>query len=558
MLSVPGKRLIAGLLFLSMTIVVKVYSAQVVTNSVGKVMPADAASLDRQTYRFLLQEPTTLDISIAVYQAGGAVFSFEGLTRLDENNELTAAAAKSWEVSDDGLQWTFHLRRGAKWSDGRAVTAHDFVYTYVRIVEPASGNVNASFYYDIKGAQAFNQGKLKDVAKLGLEAIDDYTFVITTERPCPYIPLIASFPTSGPVPSWQVEKYGPKWTEDGNCVSNSTFKLDSWLHGTKFEFVLDPLYNGPHKAYLERIVGLFTNTDLMAGGTLAYENNEVDYQLLSPVDLPRIRSHPQLRHELDISPDFETNYLFFDPNVAPFGDVRVRRAIAHAIDRDLICRIVLQGMAEPAYSMLPPGFPGYSDGKYDHLQRFDVKRARELLAEAGFANGRGFPRQELWINRIDNQITAQALQQMLKQNLNINLDIRVVERSAYRQAQFQWQIPMSLIQYHYDYPDPNNMLSMVWHSQPKGYSRHPWANKSFDDLVDEAASEMDPVRRNELYQQAEKILSEDAGAAFIYYDKIASLRKPWIKGIKRDRDGFFPFWGNNTGYMDVYIGSNIE
>ena len=323
-------------------------SAEQIVNTVGKVMPSDAAPLKRQVYRFLLQEPTTLDIGIAVYKAGGAVFTFEGLTRLDHNNELTPAAAELWEVSADGLRWTFHLRRDAKWSDGRPVTARDFEYSYIRYLDPASANVNASFYYDIKNARLFNQGTLKDPSLVGVKAVDEFTFLMETEAPCPYIPLIASFPTSVPMPRWQVEKYGPKWTEAGNCVSNSTFELNSWEHGNRFEFVLDPNYNGPHKAYLERITGLFTNTDLMAGGTLAYENNEVDFQLLTPMDIPRVRTHPQLSRELDISPDFETHYLFFDTNREPFEDVRVRRAIAHAIDRDLICRVVHAGFAEYA------------------------------------------------------------------------------------------------------------------------------------------------------------------------------------------------------------------
>mgnify|MGYP001289715954 CR=1 FL=1 len=228
----------------------------------------------------LHEEPTTLDISIAVYKAKGAVFTFEGLTRLDHNNELTPAAAERWGVSPDGKKWTFYLRKGALWNDGRPVTAHDFEYTFKRLLDPNSGNTTAVFYYEIKGAKAFNQGKSTDSNTVGVKAVDDYTFVVETESPCPYFPLIASFPTSGPVPRWQVEKYGPKWTEPGNCVSNSSYRLDTWDDGRSMSFVLNPYYTGPNKGFLERITGLFyTGAE---PGTLPYENNEVDLHRATP------------------------------------------------------------------------------------------------------------------------------------------------------------------------------------------------------------------------------------------------------------------------------------
>jgi ABC-type transport system substrate-binding protein len=268
----------------------------------------------------------------------------------------------------------------------------------------------------------------------------------------------------------------------------------------------------------------------------------------------RIKKDPQLMKELDISAGFQTHYLYFDTRTAPFNNLTVRQAFAHAVDRDILCRILLQGIGQPAYSMLPPGFPGYAGGKFKDTQRFDPAMAKSLLTKAGYPNGRGFPRHELWINSVNNRNVALFIQQMLKQNLNVDITIKVVESRAYRQAMFQWKIPMSLIQYNYDYPDPNNMLSMVWHFQPVGYGRHPWKNETFDQLVDKAAGEMNPARRSELYDQAQQILSKNVGAVFLYYAKLASLRKPWIKGIKQSKNGDYPYWGNNTSHMDMYIG----
>ena len=157
-------------------------------NSLGRMLPDDAAPQQDQIFRYMFREPTTLDISVAAYEADGTFFAFERLLLLDENNKLVPAAAESWESSPDGKVWTFHLRSGAQWSDGRPVTAHDFEYSYRRMLDPASGNIYAFLYYDIKGGRSFNQGDSDDPSEVGVRAIDDSTFVIETEGPCPYLP----------------------------------------------------------------------------------------------------------------------------------------------------------------------------------------------------------------------------------------------------------------------------------------------------------------------------------------------------------------------------------
>ena len=191
-------------------------------NSVGRLLPDDAAPPDQQKFRYMFREPSTLDISVAAYEADGTYFAFERLVLLDENNELVPAAADRWESSADGRTWTFHLRKGARWSDGRDVTAQDFEYSFRRMLDPASGNIYAFLYYVIKNGRAFNQGELTEVEQVGIRAVDTHTFEIETEGPCPYLPYIVSFITSSPVPPWQVEKYGPTWTEPDHCVSNFT------------------------------------------------------------------------------------------------------------------------------------------------------------------------------------------------------------------------------------------------------------------------------------------------------------------------------------------------
>lgn len=527
-----------------------------VHNTVGKVMQPDAASLDRQTFRYLLREPTSLDISVVTYNADGTQFLFERLVMLDENNDMVPGAAERWERSEDGRTWTFHLRRDALWSDGRPVTAHDWVYTFRRLLDPTSGNVFAFFYYDIKNARAINQGEIKDLTMAGVTAADDHTFVIQTERPCPYLPYITSFPTSAPVPHWQVKKYGSKWTEPGNCVSNSSYMLDTWDHGRQMSYVLNPNYTGPNKGYLERLVGVFFTGS--GPGTIPYENSEIDLHTIDAMDMDRVLRDPVLSEEIDRSPFPATWYLFFKTLQAPFNDVRVRQAIARAIDRKSLASIVLRDTVEPAYTMIPPTLPGYVGEKYRYIQQHDPTEAKRLLAEAGYPGGRGFPKTEMWLRQAAPNIksAALAIQGMLKSTLGINIEVRDQEQKLFTDNMVNRQIPMAIVGYTYDYPDPSDMLGLVWHSQPKGYGRHDWKNDRFDDLVDRGAIELDPFKREHMYDEAERVLAEDVGGVFLFHNLAVELRKPWIKGIKQDRWGNYPLTVQNTTFMDVYIGKH--
>ncbi len=507
-------------------------------NSIGRMLPEDAASPDNQKFRYMFREPSTLDISVAAYEADGTYFAFERLLLLDENNELVPAAAEKWESDVEGKKWIFYLRKDARWSDGREVTAFDFEYSFRRMLDPSSGNIYAFLYYVIKNGKAFNQGNLKEVSEVGIRAIDTHTLEILTEGPCPYLPYIVSFITSSPVPRWQVEKYGPKWTEPGFCVSNFTYKLAEWKTGSHMRFVLDQYYNGEHKAFLEEIIVKFIGAQ--RPGTLPYENNEIDAYRLDPIDYQRVRKDPKLMGEIHRMSEFTTWYLFFRTRKPPFDDARIRRAIAHAIDRPALCKTVLNDLAIPAYSMLPPGFPGYSADQFESFQKYDPVKARQLMEEAGYPNGRGFPQTEMWLRVADtgiNRIAGEAIQAMLKETIGIELEIKFQQRNIFNEKLFGWEIPLGMLAFVYDYPDPSNMLGLLWRSQPKGYARHDWLNSGFDDLLDRANTHMDSEYRYSLYAQAEHIMAEEAGAVFLFHPVITELRKPYLQGIKEDRHG---------------------
>ena len=530
---------------------------------VARPLPADAAPPEYQVFRYLGYEPSHMDVSIDIYHSGLSEFLFERLCMLSHNNELIPGAARDWEVSDDGKTWTFYLQPDGRWSDNRPVTAHDFEYMFKRMLDPEEAAVYAFFYYDIKGARAFNQGDVDDADGVGVRAIDDLTLQIETEEPCAILPYIVSYPTTAPVPRWQVEKYGSDWTMAGNCISNSAFQLETWTRGHSMTFGLNPYYTGPNPAYLRKIIRVFDQT-LEAGGAsgktgvLPYESNESDIVMVPPVELERIQKDPVLKDELWSWDRLATVYLYFRTHQPPFDDALVRRAVAQAIDQEAIANVVLRGMMVPAYTMLPLHYPGYVGDKYKQFQAFDPDNARRLLSSAGYPGGRGFPATELWLKSqpptSPEGVAAQAIQQMLKDNLNIDLDIRNMDRTTYEVQMKDWAIPLSTIMFTYDFPDPHNMLSLVWHSQPKGYSRHDWKNERFDELVDRAVQELDQDKRMVLYDEAERILAKDAGGVFLWHVLDYQLRKPWVKGLPVDRWGNYPLYNNNTSYCDIYIG----
>ena len=336
-------------------------------------------------------------------------------------------------------------------------------------------------------------------------------------------------------------------------MTNSTFILDKWDHGLSFEFVLNPFYNGPQKANLERLIGIFIGAET-AAGSLPYENNEVDFQRVLAREVPGLRGHPVMGNDLHVYGAFDTYFLIFNSEVTPFNDLRIRQAISHAVDREMLANVVLQKTATTAYSMLPPGYPGDAGNTLDNIQRFDPEAGRMLLTEAGYPNGRGFPRKELVLRGTDMKQAAEAIQQMIKDNLNIDLPIKILEARAYSTALYQWELPISLGSFSQDYPDPNNMLATVWRSQPKPFGRQPWKNDVFDKLVDDAAREMNPEKRMQMYADAQHILVEDVGGVFLFFNKEASLRKPWLKGFKQNKIGEYPF----RNLFDIYIGNNVQ
>ncbi|HET8632263.1 MAG TPA: peptide ABC transporter substrate-binding protein [Thermomicrobiales bacterium] len=493
-------------------------------------LPPNAAPADKQVLTIMGREGRYLEWSKTVRDFQWSPFLIsEPPVRPDINYELQPAAAEKWEIAPDGMSWTFHFRPGMKWSDGTPVTANDYVYTIRRMADPNTGFDVAWFYAFIKGFKAANEGKGK-LEDIGAKATDDLTLTIETEQPTPFLSLIMT--ELPPVPQHVVSAAGDNWSLDPKtCLSCGPFKLEAWDKGRQVVFVNNPAYNGPSKAPLSKIVyKIGEDTALFP----AYENNEIDAitrgyeQVLSPADQARVESDPDLSKQLHKWPQFQTWWVSYDSVNAAFKDTRVRQAFSHAIDRDALINSALKGQAVPAWGLLPPGFYAYNLDNVKGIQDFNPAKAKQLLAAAGYPDGKGFPRYDMYLRAPSPTVknVAQAIQAMLKQNLGVDIGIQSYEQKSFMDRLNSHNLPLWLISWDMDYYDASNFMDVF-----KSGGRNPWKNDEYDRLVASADSTMgDDAKRKQLYQQAEKLLVTEAVGVFLWHPIFTQLWKPYIAG----------------------------
>ena len=495
-------------------------------------LPENAAPQDQQVLRVMGREGRYLDWSKSVQQRQfESALITEPLVRRNENYELMPAGAESWDVSEDTLTWTFHLRPGMTWSDGTPVTAEDYAYTVRRMADPETA-FDVTFYYgSIKNFTEANAGDVP-LDEVGVEALDELTLAITTTQPTPFLGLIAA--DIYVVPRHIVEQQGDNWSlEPDTAISCGPFVLETWDKGRQVVFTNNANYSGPSAAYWQQIVYLIGADEAVFP---AYENGEIDLiergyeQVISPADQARIKSDPELSAQLHTFPQFQSWWLAFGGEDTAFSDLRVRQAFAQAVDRDAIINSVLRDQAVPAYGLLPPGFhSSNTDRQKEAAYPYDPEQARALLAEAGFGEGgNAFPQYDLTLREPSPtvQTVAQAIQAMLKENLGVDVGIQSFERKTFTDQLNAHELPFVLIPWDMDYYDASNFMDVFVTG-----GRHAWSNPDYDELVKEADGIVgDEARRAELYQEAEEILIKDVGGVFIWHPVFTQLWKPYIEG----------------------------
>ena len=497
-------------------------------NSVGVTLPPDAAPPSMQHLRIFELNNRYMDRATSSYQKSfGFALTNEPLTRVDRNFNLVPAAATHWEVTEDGHTWVFHLRKDMVFGDGKPVTAYDYADTFRRWADPDTGFDFEWYYRTIKNWGAVVARDMP-LDSLGVKALDRYTIAFTTTRPAPFAPQLLNY--SWVTPTHQFEKYGAAWsTKPETHIGYGPYRLKEWTINHRIVLEPNPTYPGPSTPFLERITARLYNAAAQPPFLASYEAGEVDYVLLNnPAEINRVRSDPVLRSQLNTYTNFTTYYLFMDTRGPPFDDLRVRQAISHAIDQPAIMKSALKDIAISAVSMMPAGFPAASPESLASIQRYDPEKARRLLAEAGYPNGKGFPAMAMWLRgeAYLKKVAAEAIQAMLKQNLNVEIEVLNVERKVYTEALNAKEIPFSMLAYGWDYLDPSNLLNL-WLSR----GRHPWRNDRYEELVERANHLVDdPDRRTQLYQEAEEILVRDVGGVFLWHDLVNEMWRPFIRG----------------------------
>ncbi|MBX3012376.1 MAG: peptide ABC transporter substrate-binding protein [Caldilineaceae bacterium] len=530
----------------------------------GETLPDDAVPYAEQVSNSACSTTAnqiTFDFQVSVYQRYCLSDNFsDPLTELDKDFNVVPAAAESWEVSEDGLTWSFHLRPGQVWSDGTPLTAHDYVATFQYLAEPEHAWDFAWFYNGvIQNWEEVIAGELPK-EELGVAAADDLTFQITTQKPFPPMPGMMKFGWT--LQKKALEEHGPLYNSDpATHVSSGPFILETFEPGKTITVVANPTYKGYRPPRLYRLVAIY-----MDPGTefAAFQNGDIDsvgYESLSPADLELVLQDPVLSENyLRHFGDFRTDYLLFDTFNPPFDNLDVRKAFAHAIDREAIVKNVYgEVKAMAAYGMLMPGFPSSSTkGELNQYQEFNCELAKEHLATAGYADGAGFPSLELWLRNESPALQAvfQAVAASITQCLNIPLEVSNKDYKVYMDAlnAKPTQLTFGAISYGMDYLDPANMLDGLWVTG----SRHSWSNPEFDRLVKEATPlTSDPALRDQLFRDAEKILVEDVGGIFLFHRWQGTLYQPYIQGDSiREPDSIGiigPHWGNDSAGSNIYI-----
>lgn len=487
-------------------------------------------------------EPPTLDPALATDTTSVEVDEslFLGLTDFDDQTmEVIPELATEWTVSDDGLVWTFKMRKDAVWvhydpatkkfTKQRPVTAHDVEYGVKRTLNPETASDYAYVLYIIKNAEAYNSGEITDPAEVGVKALDDWTVQFTLEQPAGYFAGIAGMWVARPQPKEVIEQFGDKWTEPGNIWSNGAFALDTWEHESRLVLVKNPHWYNAKNVSLQRI-----NYVMVVEASTAfamYENGELDVCGVPSTEIDRVKADPVLSKEYYEGPYLCTYYLGFDTTEAPVDNKLVRQALSYAVDRQNLINTVLKGGQKPAKTFACPGIFGSpaEDPNFVGIS-YDPEKAKQLLADAGYPNGEGFPEMTYLFNTSEgHRMIAEFIQQGWKEVLGINVVLANQEWKVYLQTVEADPPQVWRMGWCADYPDENNWVLENFHSK-KGSNRIKWSNPEFDRLCEEAAAASDPARRKELYAQAEKILCVDEAAIIpVYYYTRVVCNKPYVQ-----------------------------
>ena len=471
---------------------------------------------------------------------------FEGLLISDVDGKPSPGVAEKWDNKDFKV-WTFHLRKDAKWSDGTPVTAQDFVYSWQRLANPNTASPYASYlqYGHIVNIDDIIAGK-KPVTDLGVKAIDDHTFEVTLSEPVPYFYKLLVHSSVSPVPKAAVEKYGDKWTQPANIVTNGAYKLKDWVVNERIVLERNTNYWDNAKTVINQVTYLPISSEVT--DVNRYRSGEIDMTYNNmPIELFQ-KLKKEIPNEVHVDPYLCTYYYEINNQKAPFNDVRVRTALKLALDRDIIVNKVKNQGDLPAYSFTPP----YTDGAklvepewFKWSQEKRNEEAKKLLAEAGYTAEKPLTFDLLYNTSDLHKKLAIAAASIWKKNLGANVKLENQEWKTFLDTRHQGNYDVSRAGWCADYNEPTSFLNMVL-SDSSNNTVH-YKSPAFDKLIADTLKVTDEAQRSELYSKAEQQLDKDSAIVPVYYYVNARLVKPWVGGYS----GKDPM--DNIHVKDLYI-----
>jgi oligopeptide transport system substrate-binding protein len=466
---------------------------------------------------------------------------FEGLVIHNAKGEVAPGVAESWTLSDDGKVYTFKLRANAKWSNGDAVTAKDFEYSYRRILNPETGAKYANLLYPIKNAEKFNKGQGATAADLGVKAIDATTFEMTLERPTPYFLEMLTHSTSIPVHPASVEKHGKDFVKVENWVSNGAYRLKENTPNAQIVMVKNPNFHAAASVKIDE-VRYFPRQD-QAAAARQFQAGELHFTTGIPADQIKFLREKLGKEQVSVAPYLGTYYLPVNTSKKPFDDPRVRRALSLAIDREFIAEQVWAGTMIPAYGFIPPGIGNYVSKAYelDFKAKSPIDRedeAKKLLAAAGFGPGKPL-KVEIRYNMTDNnKATVVAIADQWKQIGVETTFISTDGKTHFAHLREGGDFDVARAGWIGDYSDPQNFLFLGL-SDNKGLNYSKYNNPRFDDLVKKSDAETDLKKRAEIMLEAEKVWMADQPVIPVLFYSTMNLVSPKLKGFVPNLRGAF-------------------
>lgn len=480
-------------------------------------------------FRVASVQPSTLDFIEALDDGAGRLVNllFSGLVKLTPSLNVVPDLAYNWEVAKGGSRYIFHLRDDIFWSDGAPVTAGDFVFAWRRILDPTSRSLLPRLLFDIKGAREFYQSPEKDPGTIGIYEKNACTLVIDLERPVSFFPQLVTHFSTFPQPKHIVTANPGVWADPNNIVHNGPFKLTAWNGGEGCELVRNPMYHGRFQGNIHRGAIEFSARHKWVTTLARYTSNELDAIYL-PVFLSADMEGALQLVAGDLLPASflaTTKFISLDASRPPFSDIRVRQALALATDKNWLADVILQGRVQPATAgFVPFGIPGYGE---QIALPYDSDRARQLLAEAGYPGGQGFPPVEALNITIQTQV-SEFLHDQWRKNLGVDIRFQSVAVGVFSQRLNSTDRPhLTLSGWEPTYPDPDNFLRVV----VGRYSS--WSTEPYEELIQRARIMPDRAGRLAVYQQAERILVEEVPILPLVYARRQMLAKPWVRNWSR-------------------------